>query len=91
MDRFKLSIKDKKPGMQEVTEINVYWWSYLYWSNELKDFMLKLKDANGDQIGFYRYCVVEAKTIILDLYKKITSEGYDLPAPEWMDEFLNSK
>ena len=96
MDRFNLTIDDVGPGMQKVTETNVYWWAYLYWMNELNDFTSRLKDAKDDNdIGYCRYSIVEAKKIILDLHEKLISmpefKGYDFPAPEWADEFKKNK
>ena len=93
MDRFKLSAKDIKEGMAEVTEASVHWWAYLYWMDELKDYEESLRNALDDeQIGFFRYCVVEAKRIIVELYEKLIkmpefSEGV-LSKPDWMDEFM---
>lgn len=96
MDRFNLTIDDVSPGMQKVTETNVYWWAYLYWTNELNHFTSRLKTAkNNDDIGYCRYCIVEAKKIILDLHKKLISmpefKGYEFPTPDWADTFLKSK
>lgn len=97
MDRFNnLTIDNVGPGMEKLTETNAYYWAYLYWTNELKHDMSKLEIAdNKDDIGYYRYCIIEAKNIIIDIYRKLITmpefKGYDFPPPDWMDEFLKKK
>lgn len=94
MDRFNLSAKDIKPGMMDVNEVNVYWWAYLYWREQLNTFEDALRNTDDkDMISCFRYCVVEAKKILIELYQKLIQicgdDGW-ISKPEWMDEFLNT-
>ena len=93
MNRFKLSHKDITPDMDSVTDESVHYWAFLYWRGELEIFEESLGVAEAEeQISFFRYCVIEAKKIIVELYNKLVemSEFNQelIRKPEWMDEFL---
>ena len=98
MNRFDLSIKDVKDGMLSATEYNVYWWAWIYWMRSLNGYtesLMNVDAADVDGIGFYRYCVIEAKKVLSEMYEKMVQmpqfQGGWLDKPEWMDEFLDKE
>jgi hypothetical protein len=93
MSRFDLNAKHITDDMMSATEVNVLWWAYLYWRDLLRENEQWLSKADGEaDIEYWRYQVVEAKKIIVELYQKLIqfSEFQDgvINEPEWMEEFL---
>ena len=92
MNRFKPTHRDITPDMNSVTDESLHYWSFIYWRGELEIFEEALEVAKTEeQIEFFRYCIIEAKKIIVELYNKLIkmSEFNKLiRKPEWMDEFL---
>lgn len=93
MNRFKgLTIDKIQDDMCLVNKASIHWWAYCYWREELRDSMEKLESSvTEDDIGFYRYHVLDARQVLIKLYNRMVvmpefSEGW-LPREDWMDEF----
>lgn len=94
VNRFKLSAKDIKPDMMEATEVNIYWFAYLYLRDRLRENEECLRKAeNAEDIGWCRYQVVETKKLLCELYDKLLQypnfQDGALEHDDWVEEFLN--
>ena len=95
MSKFKLSVKDVRPDMCEVTDASICWWAYLHWRDELAEAETCLNDSSHrqsqDEIEFYQYQVIEAKCVLAQLYDKLKEMpefSQILEEPDWYDKFM---
>lgn len=93
--KFNCAISDVTDNMISVTDYNVYWWSLLYWESRLDELEESLENnvnQSEDMKAFYKYSIVEAKKLIVEIYNKLLTfkecQGL-IQKPYWMDNFLN--